>query len=96
MRNVAAEQVPTVVTSDGPNATNVGKGEFVTSEALVKDKTWIQTRITTDDSTEATGVLPAIPIAKRQATMVFPETKALPRVGHLFLDHSNEKLTRLW
>jgi hypothetical protein len=73
MRNVAAEQVPTIVTSDGPKSTISGKGEFVTDQGLAKANKWIHRRIVTDNSTEATGVLPAVIGVKRRS--IFPKPK---------------------
>jgi hypothetical protein len=85
MRNVGAEQVPTIVTSDGPGSTSPGKGEFVTDEGLTKANPWNQRRIMTDSSTEAPGMLPAMTTVKRRTVMVFPRAKGAPQViGYLF------------
>jgi hypothetical protein len=96
-RNVAAEQMPTVVTPGGPRSTSAGKGKFGTDQRLAKDKdiTWVQ-NIMTDESTEATDVFPAMAVVKKRTITVFPKTKTTPRVSRLLLQYSNENLTCLW
>lgn len=74
IRNVNAEQVATIVTSDGPMSSSPGKGESVTDN---KAKNWIHRQIVTDSSTEATGVLPAITRMQKLTIRVF---KATPKV----------------
>ncbi|KIM80854.1 hypothetical protein PILCRDRAFT_9281 [Piloderma croceum F 1598] len=69
MRNVNAEQVATIVMSDGPMSR---KGESVTDD---KANNWIHRQIVTDSSTDATGVLPAMTGAKNRTTKVFPMPK---------------------
>jgi hypothetical protein len=77
MRNVNAEQVTTIVTSDGPMSSSPGKGQSVTDD---KANNWIHRQIVTDSSTEATGVLPAMTGTKKRTIMVFPVAKATPKV----------------
>jgi hypothetical protein len=74
IRNVNAEQVATIVTSDGPMSSSPGKEESVTDN---KAKNWIHRQIVTDSSTEATGVLPAITRMQKRTIRVF---KATPKV----------------
>jgi hypothetical protein len=79
MRNVAAEQMPTVVRADGSRSTSPAKGIFVTDAGQANANKWVARTIITDSSTETSGVLPLL---KRKTKLGFVRATKVPRVGH--------------